>query len=110
MDEMNQHHPKDPWKNKPWINRRLRDRLICEDYFRVVSQKNLSVKYVLSLTSISDIVSRKELRNRRSAKESLYGSTSRDMFVAEFGRAPEVLYHLMPHIEAIRSIAEGDER
>ena len=106
---MNSFQPKDSGESGPWVSRFQRDRLIYEDFSRGLSPLELSFKYTLSKARINDIVNAKTIQYRRLSKYSEYGSVSRDMFVAEFGRAPEVLYHLLPHVEAIRSIAEGEK-
>ena len=101
--------PKNPGEGRPWISRFQRDRLIYEDFSRGMPPIELSFKYTLSKARINDIIHAKTIQYRRLGKYSGYGSVSRDMFVAEFGRAPEVLYHLLPHIKAIRLIAEGEK-
>jgi hypothetical protein len=107
VSTMDSLQPKNPWEGRPWVSRFQRDRLIYEDFSRGMPPIELSFKYTLSKARINDIIHAKTIQNRRLGKYSGYGSVSRDMFVAEFGRAPEVLYHLLPHIKAIRSIAEG---
>ena len=109
MSTMDSLQPKNPGEGRPWVSRFQRDRLIYEDFSRGMPPIELSFKYTLSKARINDIIHAKTIQNRRLGKYSGYGSVSRDMFVAEFGRAPEVLYHLLPHIKAIRSIAEGEK-
>lgn len=107
---MNSFQPRDSGESGPWISRFQRDRLIYEDFSEGLTLDELSLKYTLSKTNINNIINVKTIRDRRLSKYSDYGSVSRDMFVAEFGRAPEVLYHLLPHINAIRSIAKEKEK
>jgi hypothetical protein len=114
MSTMDSLQPKNPGEGRPWISRFQRDRLIYEDFSRGMPPIELSFKYTLSKARINNIIHAKTIQYRRLGKYSNYGSVSRDMFVAdmfvaEFGRAPEVLYHLLPHIKAIRSIAEGEK-
>ena len=109
MSTMDSLQPKNSGEGRPWISRFQRDRLIYEDFSRGMPPIELSFKYTLSKARINDIIHAKTIQNRRLGKYSGYGSVSRDMFVAEFGRAPEVLYHLLPHIKAIRSIVEGEK-
>ena len=84
-----------------------RDALIFEESQKGLSNVKIARKYKLSAPRVNQIVYREkkaiELRNN---KTSLYKLEERDKFISVFGTWVQKVSLLMPHLAALKALAE----